>query len=93
MLEAFDIKGKWSKNERYATTKLLGQLFVTEIAKRVSPSLAIINCANPGLCYGSELAREHGTIAAIFIRSFGRSAVGARTLVNAAVKQDGRSHG
>ncbi|KAI1644180.1 putative short-chain dehydrogenase/reductase family protein [Daldinia loculata] len=73
MLEAFDIKGKWTK--------------------RVSPSLAIINCANPGLCYGSELAREHGTIAAIFIRSFGRSAVGARTLVNAAVKQDGRSHG
>ncbi|KAF3061439.1 Retinol dehydrogenase 14 [Daldinia childiae] len=94
MLEAFDIKETWNRNERYATTKLLGQLFVAEIAKRVSPSLAIINCASPGLCYGLELAREHGTFTAIFIRSFGRSSdIGACTLVNAAVKQDERSHG
>ncbi|KAK6956969.1 hypothetical protein Daesc_002251 [Daldinia eschscholtzii] len=94
LLEAFGNKDKWSEIDRYATTKLLGQLFVAELAKRVQPSMAIINCANPGLCYGSALARELGTAAAIVVRLFGRSsAVGARTLVNAAVKQGERSHG
>ncbi|OTB13350.1 hypothetical protein K445DRAFT_76560 [Daldinia sp. EC12] len=80
LLEAFDSKAN--------------QLFVAELSKRVQPSIAIINCANPGLCYGSALARELGTAAAIVVRLFGRSsAVGACTLVNAAVKQGERSHG
>ncbi|KAG4217394.1 hypothetical protein PC116_g34125 [Phytophthora cactorum] len=94
LLEAFDSEAKWSKFDRYGTTKLLSQLFVAELSKRVQPSMAIINCANPGLCYGSALARELGTTTAIFVRLVGRpSSVGARTLVNAAVKQDERSHG
>ncbi|KAI1771056.1 hypothetical protein F4818DRAFT_445702 [Hypoxylon cercidicola] len=50
LLEAFDNEAEWNKYDRYGTTKLLGQLFVAELAKRVSPSLAVINCANPGLC-------------------------------------------
>ncbi|KAI0849727.1 putative short-chain dehydrogenase/reductase family protein [Daldinia vernicosa] len=94
LLKAFDKKSNWDKLERYATTKLLGQLFVADIAKRVPPSIAIINCANPGLCHGSALARELGTGTALFVRAIGRpSAIGARILVNAAIKQDEKSHG
>lgn len=93
-MRAFDDKTKWDHYDRYSTTKLLGQLFVAELAKRVSPSLAVVNCANPGLCYGSTLARELGIVAAIYIRIVGRAlAIGARTLVHAAVKQDESSHG
>ncbi|KAH8781182.1 hypothetical protein F5883DRAFT_539560 [Diaporthe sp. PMI_573] len=94
LLPAFDVKGSWDKFDRYATTKLLGQFFVTELARRVPPSLAVVNCANPGLCYGSGLNRELGVAAAIFTRLIGRPvAVGARNLVHAAVKQDQTSHG
>lgn len=94
LLPAFDEKATFDELDRYGTSKLLGQIFVTELAKRVPPSLAVVNCANPGLCYGSGLARELGVLAAIVIRIFGRAAtVGARTLVHAAVKQDERSHG
>lgn len=94
MLEAFDNEAKWDKFDRYGTSKLLGQLFVAELAKRVPPSLAVINCANPGLCYGSALAKELGVFAAIFVRLFGRSsAIGARTLVHAATTQNESSHG
>ncbi|KAI1801964.1 putative short-chain dehydrogenase/reductase family protein [Daldinia bambusicola] len=94
MLGAFDSKDIWSARDRYPTTKLLGQLFVAEIAKRVPPSIAVINCANPGLCYGTELARDSGIFAAIVMCTLGRSLeVGTRSVVNAAVKQDERSHG
>ncbi|KAI1873895.1 uncharacterized protein JN550_003164 [Neoarthrinium moseri] len=95
LLPAFDDKGaKWDGFNRYATTKLLGQLFITELARRVPPALAVVNCANPGLCYGSDLGRELGLGAAVFIRVFGRSSsVGARTLVHAATQLDDSYHG
>ncbi|ROW16230.1 hypothetical protein VPNG_01974 [Cytospora leucostoma] len=94
LLQAFDDEAKWDTFDRYATTKLLGQLFGTELSELVPPSLAIVNCAHPGLCYGSGLARELGLAVAVFIRIVGRSAaLGARTLVHAAINSDGSSHG
>ncbi|KAI4602191.1 hypothetical protein KJ359_009428 [Pestalotiopsis sp. 9143b] len=95
LLPAFDDKdAKWYPVERYATTKLLGQLFVSELAKRTPSSLAVINCANPGLCYGSQLGSELGVIAAIFIRLVGHpTTTGARSLVYAAAKPDEKLHG
>ncbi|KAI0470037.1 NAD(P)-binding protein [Xylariaceae sp. FL0804] len=94
LLASFDDKTvKYDKLERYGVSKLLGQLFLAELAKRVQPSLAIINCANPGLC-SSGLQRELGASVTIPTRIIGRSpAVGARSLVDAAIKQDERSHG
>ncbi|KAI1124430.1 NAD(P)-binding protein [Nemania abortiva] len=94
LLAAFDDrKPKPDMLERYAVSKLLGQLFVTELAKRVTPSIAIVNCANPGLCY-SGLQRELGMAMAISVRIIGRSpAVGASRLVHAAVALDESSHG
>ncbi|KAI1817112.1 NAD(P)-binding protein [Poronia punctata] len=94
LLAAFDEKPvKFDNYDSYATSKLLGQLFITELARRVPPSVAVINCANPGLCY-SKLQRELGLFPDVVIRLFGRStAVGARTLMHAAVKLDDSSHG
>ncbi|KAI1146873.1 NAD(P)-binding protein [Nemania diffusa] len=94
LLAAFDEKkASFDHYDRYGTSKLLGQLFLTELARRVPPSLAIVNCANPGLCY-SGLQRELGLLVDIAIRILGRSAVvGARSLMHAAVKLGESSHG
>ncbi|KAF7534077.1 hypothetical protein G7054_g6532 [Neopestalotiopsis clavispora] len=95
LLPAFDDKDvKWYPIDRYATTKLLGQLFVTELAQRTPSSLAVITCANPGLCYGSQIGSELGMLAAIFIRLVGHStATGARSLVYAAAMREENLHG
>ncbi|KAM7188984.1 NAD(P)-binding protein-8 [Rhypophila sp. PSN 637] len=90
---------KWDMMERYGTSKLLGQLFVTKLVKHVKPSIAVVNLANPGLCYGSGLARDqHGTFVGRFtngaFRVLGRSlTLGARVIVDAAVRKGVESHG
>ncbi|KAK7962067.1 uncharacterized protein PG986_002892 [Apiospora aurea] len=84
LLPAFDEAPRFRTFDRYATTKLLGQLFVAELARRVPASAsaaAVVSCANPGLCHGSGLNRELGLPAAVFMRLLGRSAaVGARSM-------------
>lgn len=53
LLQAFDHAATWDRVEYYDTTKLLSQLFVTEMFKFVPPSLAVFNCANSAyICYG-----------------------------------------
>ncbi|KAI0886787.1 NAD(P)-binding protein [Annulohypoxylon maeteangense] len=94
LLQAFDSEASYDKFNRYASTKLLTQLFVTEIAKRVSSSLAVVNCANPGLCWGGMMGGETSAIFNAFIRVICRSlSTGARALVDAAVRQGETSHG
>jgi hypothetical protein len=52
LLPAFDDKNaKYDVHERYATSKLLDRFFIASLVKRVPTSLAVVNCANPGLCY------------------------------------------
>ncbi|KAI0437182.1 hypothetical protein F4803DRAFT_539856 [Xylaria telfairii] len=86
-------------HQRYCTSKLLGQLFLTELTRRVPPSVAIVNHVNPGLCYGSGLARDGagtllGFIVGFVFRIFGRSCVsGARSIVDAAVNHNEEVHG
>lgn len=92
-------KYKWDMQERYGTTKLLGQLFLGELAKQVPPSVAIVNAGSPGLCSGSGLARDAaGTFLrfplAIYFGIFGRKpAVGAHVILDAALKKGEESHG
>ncbi|KFA79672.1 hypothetical protein S40288_09075, partial [Stachybotrys chartarum IBT 40288] len=100
LLTRLDTKpaGSFDPIDRYYTSKLLGQLFIVELARRVSPDLAEIAMVNPGLCYGSTLHREasgvSGVILGIFKRTFGRTLeVGARTLTDAAVKHGPEIHG
>ncbi|KAI2642716.1 hypothetical protein GGS21DRAFT_486541 [Xylaria nigripes] len=87
-------------HQQYCTSKLLGQLFLVELVHRVPPSVAIVNCVNPGLCYGSDLARDSegtfmGFIARVIFRVFGRTcASGAQAIIDGgAVGHDMEVHG
>ncbi|CAJ2508338.1 Uu.00g133640.m01.CDS01 [Anthostomella pinea] len=98
LLAALDKESNFDNQDTYYTSKLLCQLFLSELAKRVPPCVAIINAPNPGLCK-SGLQREfNGTVAGflfgIFKNIFARTvSVGARTLIDAAVKHGQESHG
>ncbi|KAJ4859919.1 short chain dehydrogenase domain-containing protein [Trichoderma breve] len=98
LLASFDKPESFDSQDRYATSKLLGQMFLTELVKRVPSSVAIINAPNPGLCK-SSLAREMNSpfqkvFMAVFYFLLGRTlSVGARAFTDAAVKQGAESHG
>ncbi|KAI9789481.1 MAG: hypothetical protein M1816_006023 [Peltula sp. TS41687] len=99
ILAAFNDPKLFERQERYYTSKLLGQLGITNLVKRVPSSVAIVNIVNPGFCHGSGLHREAsiGVVGAIFTgvkRTIGRSTqIGARTLVDAALMHGPESHG
>ncbi|KAI1421684.1 hypothetical protein F5Y12DRAFT_766464 [Xylaria sp. FL1777] len=86
-------------HQQYCTSKLLGQLFLVELTRRVPSSVATVNYVHPGLCYGSGLARDGagtftGFIAGIIFRIFGRScARGAQVIVDGAVAHGEEVHG
>jgi len=99
LLPAFNKPENFDPSDRYFTSKLLGQFFLVELAKRVPPSVAVVNTASPGLCHGSELNREAegtmvGFIFGIIKRLLGRRTdVGARNITDAAIKHGEESHG
>lgn len=102
LLAALDQKpspaSSFDAQDRYYTSKLLGQLFLAELMKRVPPSVAVVNACNPGLCHGSGLHHETGGaigfLFALFKGLIGRSTeVGARVLTDAAVRHGSESHG
>ncbi|KFA71439.1 hypothetical protein S40288_04298 [Stachybotrys chartarum IBT 40288] len=99
LLGAFKQKMEhWDMAERYGTSKLLGQLFLTELAQKVSASKVTVVCANPGFCRGSSLGRQaDGLIRiplALFSRLVGRTcSLGARTIVHAAAILGEEAHG
>ncbi|KAI0009468.1 retinol dehydrogenase 12 [Xylariaceae sp. FL0662B] len=99
LLPAFDTPEFFDQSDRYSTSKLLCQLFLSELTKRVPPSVAIINAPNPGMCYGSGLNRDaDGTLLGVFLRIvwrlLGRStSVGARAVTDAVVKHGAETHG
>jgi len=100
LLPAFKQKmKKWDMQERYGTSKLLGQLFLVELAKRVPSSTVTVTSANCGLCYGTSLSREGdglliGFVAGILTRIIGRNcSIGARTFVHAAASLGEEAHG
>ncbi|KAI8628721.1 retinol dehydrogenase 12 [Xylariaceae sp. FL1651] len=86
-------------HQQYCTSKLLAQLFIAELTRRIPPSAVIIDCVNPGLCYGSGLSRDGagtwlGFFTGVLFRIFGRScASGAQALVDAATQHGGEVHG
>ncbi|KAL4940695.1 hypothetical protein BDV06DRAFT_17251 [Aspergillus oleicola] len=98
LLPAFDKKENFDMMDRYPTSKMLGQLFLRELAKRVPSSMVIINQCNPGLCR-SGLSREFsggllGFVAFVFHLILARKAsVGARSLTDSAVRHGEASHG
>ncbi|KAI1129662.1 NAD(P)-binding protein [Nemania abortiva] len=99
LLKGFDDPKTFQFVERYYCSKLLAQMFLVELAKRVPPTVAVITSCNPGLCYGSSLHRDtEGTIPGFIFGTFKRiigrtTEVGARTLTDAAVKHGNEIHG
>ncbi|KAK1243334.1 hypothetical protein MKX07_003962 [Trichoderma sp. CBMAI-0711] len=90
---------KWDMQERYGVSKLLGQFYLTELAKRVPASVVTIDAVNPGFCYGTALTRDgDGTLTGALINGFRRivgkpSSVGALSIVHAAVSFGKDAHG
>ncbi|KAI0024706.1 putative short-chain dehydrogenase/reductase family protein [Xylariomycetidae sp. FL0641] len=93
---------RFAPRDRYYTSKLLGQLALRELARRVPASAAVLVAATPGLVRGTALLRDlarGGTAAGLAARAVTRvlgyaPAVGARQLVDAAVRHaDAEVHG
>ncbi|KAI1168517.1 hypothetical protein F5B18DRAFT_595410 [Nemania serpens] len=99
-LDDAPVEGKsYDHRQQYCTSKLLGQLFLIELRRRVPSSAVTIDYVNPGLCSGSNLARDGagtlmGFIVGILFRIFGHScASGARAIVDGAVNHGEEVHG
>ncbi|XXH01627.1 hypothetical protein Hte_007987 [Hypoxylon texense] len=90
---------KVDMKNRMSLSKLLGQMFLVELAKLVPPSVAIINAATPMMVYDSQLRRGtarslRGKLDKVFRRLIGyKASVGARAVVDAAVKHGEETHG
>jgi NAD(P)-dependent dehydrogenase (short-subunit alcohol dehydrogenase family) len=99
ILSAFDKEqDDFDGMARYWTSKLLGQLFLSELVTRVPASVAIVNATNPGLC-SSDLTHDWssgpiGVASGVLQSAIGRSpALGARAITDAAVRHGVESHG
>ena len=99
LLPALDKPENFNFPDRYGTSKVLGQLFVTKLTRLIPSSVAIITMPSPGLCYGTNLGavpkKTIGeSIANVIKRILGRSSlVGARVIVDAAVNHGVDGHG
>ncbi|KAK8085979.1 NAD(P)-binding protein [Apiospora phragmitis] len=105
LLPAFDapvVGGSGEFQNRHFTTKLLGLLFLAQLAA-VMPAdrdVAILNAASPGMCHDTRLARGIDDtvmgklVKTLVTRRVGyTAAVGSRTVVDAAVNHGAESHG
>ncbi|PYH88399.1 NAD(P)-binding protein [Aspergillus ellipticus CBS 707.79] len=85
--------------DRMMVSKLLGQMFLAELVRRVPASAVVINAVSPGSVHDSQFNREHdrtfsGAIAKIFMRRVAfTAAVGARLVADAAVRHGEETHG
>ncbi|KAL8770109.1 MAG: hypothetical protein Q9209_004147 [Squamulea sp. 1 TL-2023] len=94
ILKELDDKETWSMPERYNLSKLLNLLWSRELASNVGVEEVIINCVNPGLVQSSLHRENTSVMEKKFTEFFGWSAEeGGRTLVNASVIQDAKTHG
>ncbi|KAI1123018.1 NAD(P)-binding protein [Nemania abortiva] len=98
VLSMVEKQENYNRQQQYQNSKLLGQLFLSEAARRVPPSVAILTAANPGLCYGTSLNRDAppviGSLVLLFVRLLGRSpSQGANVIINAATCHGSEAHG
>ena len=98
MFPAFDDANTFVASERYWSSKLLGHMFLMELAKRVPSSVAVVNATNPGMCRGTGLSQDLSGASVVAAKVIGRvigrsTALGARALTDAAVKHGRETHG
>lgn len=85
-------------SERYGVSKLLGQLFLVELAAHVNSNNVIINMVDPGWTKGTGLARELPGPLVIVLKGVMAVAArpvdrGAATYVDALLGHGKESHG
>ncbi|KAM3426432.1 hypothetical protein NHJ13734_009461 [Beauveria thailandica] len=84
-------KGASDLTDRMMVSKLLGQFYIAELAKRVPSSVVTINCATPGMVHDTQFNREvdrtiGGKLVKPILRRLGyTSDVGARHITDAAL--------
>jgi NAD(P)-dependent dehydrogenase (short-subunit alcohol dehydrogenase family) len=93
-----DTSRPWKPVERYAASKLLGHLFITDLAQQVSPDDVVVNLVDPGLVKDTALQSFAPKVVValfyVFKAIFGRSlTAGASTYVDAVAVKDRTSHG
>lgn len=101
ILAALDAPGKLADNtnDRMFVSKLLGHFFVRALAKKVPPSVAVIDAVSPGAIHDSQFNRDidktpPGAVVKVILRRVGNSsAVGARIVTDAAVNHGEDVHG
>ncbi|CAJ2502424.1 Uu.00g098180.m01.CDS01 [Anthostomella pinea] len=99
LLPSFARTGTTDLFERNCVTKLLVQLSLVELAKRVPASVAVINAATPMMVHDSQISRETaqsllGKAKEVFRRRVGYTAgVGSRMITDAAVNHGEETHG
>ncbi|KAH7141033.1 hypothetical protein EDB81DRAFT_900618 [Dactylonectria macrodidyma] len=98
VLSSLDDVQHWDPFERYPVSKLLGHMFLINLAPRVNPEDVTVNLVDPGLVKGTDLQSGAPLLLAIFFYCFkailGRTvSVGASTYIDAAVVKGEESHG
>lgn len=89
----------WNHSERYATSKLLGQLYTSKLIEKVPSSAVTIVLVNPGLTYGTDFTRDGngrllGLVYKTGFRLLGKAPeAGALAIVHAAVSFGQEAHG
>jgi NAD(P)-dependent dehydrogenase (short-subunit alcohol dehydrogenase family) len=88
----------YDAEERYGVSKMVNQLFIAELAERISPEDVIINMVDPGLTKGTGLFRDAKGLVVVVFKIF--AAVAARPLnraaasyIDAAFGHGAESHG
>lgn len=84
--------------ERYGVSKMVNQLFIVELANRVSPEDVIINMVDPGLTKGTSLFRDAKGLVVVVFKMFAAVAArpldrGAASYIDAAFAHGTESHG
>lgn len=101
ILAALDAPSKLADNtnDRMWVSKLLGHYFVHALARKVPPSVATVNAVSPGAIHDSQFNRgiddlPSGKVVKSILRRVGNSsAVGARIVIDAAVRHGDEVHG
>lgn len=88
----------WDPIERYWSSKMLGHLFFVRMLEYLNADDVIVNLVEPGMCKGSELHRDIGGGAGVFLDVYksltGRKPEdGAWMYIDAAVVKGKESHG
>jgi NAD(P)-dependent dehydrogenase (short-subunit alcohol dehydrogenase family) len=98
ILSSFKKPTKFDRATQYDASKLFGQLFITELTKRIPSNTITIVLANPGLCSKTGLSGQRSTAEGfafyLICSALGHSAaVGAVSLTGAAVQHGQEAHG